>query len=389
MHNVMSQNKINFYIMREVLAPTILGVFLFTVVVLIGRILRLAELVLNKGVPLGDIALLFLYTMSSFLMLTLPFSFLMGILIAFGRLSADSEIVALKASGIHLGQLLRPTMVIAVGIAILTALLSLWLAPASNNAFRKKLFDIASSRASSGIQPQVFNSEFDNIVLYASAIDDRSGEISGIFISDERLDSEPSIVAARTGQIFSDSDAEILTLHLEDGSVHRETKADGEPAYQVIAFNTYDINLNIGGEMLQRDTRNKKLNQLTGRDLLAARDTAEDHDKWMLYAVEFLDRLLLPFTPILFTLLGVPLGIQSSRSGRGGGFAVGLIIFMVYFLLYSVNKTLTLDLGVTPYTMLIPPLLFLFGGGYIYTMATQEKQFALLERIAGLFRKKD
>ena len=99
-----------------------MGVFLFTIVVLIGRILRLAELVLSKGVPVADIALLFLYTMSSFLMLTLPFSFLMGILIAFGRMSADSEIVALKASGVRLGQMMRPTMFIATGIAIMTAL---------------------------------------------------------------------------------------------------------------------------------------------------------------------------------------------------------------------------------------------------------------------------
>ena len=374
--------------MREIVTPTFMGVFLFTIVVLIGRILRLAEMVLNKGVPIGDIALLFLYTMSSFLMLTLPFSFLMGILIAFGRLSADSEIVALKASGIRLGQMMRPTLVVATGVAIITALLSLWLAPASNNAFRKKLFDIASSRASTSIQAQVFNSEFDNIVLYASAIEDNTGRMSGVFISDERLDSDPSIIAAAKGRIISDPEAQILTLHLEKGSVHRETVADGESAYQVIAFNSYDINLDIGGNLLKRDPRRKKLNQLTGKDLLVARDTAEDRNKWMLYSVEFLDRILLPLTPFLFALLGVPLGIQSSRSGRGGGFAVGLAIFMVYYLVYSLNKTLTLDLGITPYTMLIPMFIFLFGGGYIYTLAAQEKQFTLLDRIVGLFRKK-
>lgn len=386
----MSRQKINRYIAWEIITPTFMGVFLFTIVVLIGRILRLAELVLSKGVPVADIALLFLYTMSSFLMLTLPFSFLMGILIAFGRMSADSEIVALKASGVRLGQMMRPTMFIATGIAIMTALLSLWLAPASNNAFRKKLFDIASNRASTGIQAQVFNTEFDNIVLYTSAIEDNTGKMSGVFISDERLDSDPSIIAASNGQIISDSEAEILTLHLENGSVHRETISDGEPAYQVIAFNTYDINLDIGGGLIQRgDNRKKKLNQLNGKELLAARNAAKDPEKLMLYAVEFLDRILLPITPLLFALIGVPFGIQSSRSGRGGGFAIGLVIFMVYYLVYSLNKTLTLDLGITPYTMLIPPLLFLFGGGYIYSLAVQEKPFRLLERITGLFRKKD
>lgn len=365
-----------------------MGVFLFTIVVLIGRILRLAEMILSKGVPVGDIALLFLYTMSSFLMLTLPFSFLMGILIAFGRMSGDSEIVALKASGVRLSQMMRPTLMVATGVAIITALLSLWLAPASNNAFRKKLFEIASNRASTGFQAQVFNSEFDKIVLYASAIEDRTGLMTGVFISDERLDDEPAIIAASNGQIISDAEAQVLTLHLESGSVHRETVADGEPAYQVIAFDTYDINLDVGGGLLKRDPRRKKLNQLTGKDLLAARDSAEDREKWMLYSVEFLDRVLLPLTPFLFALLGVPFGIQSSRSGRGGGFAVGLVIFMVYYLVYSVNKTLTLDLGISPYMMLIPFFIFLFGGGYVYTLAAQEKRFLLLDRIPDLLRKK-
>ena len=388
MHNVMTHKKINFYLFREMLTPTIMGVCLFTVVVLIGRILRLAEMILNKGVPVTDILLLFIYTMASFLVLTLPFSFLMGILIAFGRLSADSEIVALKASGVGLTQMMRPTMVLAVCIALITALLSLSLAPASTNAFRSKLFEIASKRASTGIQPQVFNSGFDNIVIYTSAMDGQTGTMSGVFISDERLDEEPSIIAAHSGQIISDATSQTLTLHLEEGSVHRETLADGEQAYQVINFQTYDINLDLGGGLAQLSKRKKKLNQLSGTELLKARDAAETDEMWMLYAVEFLDRMLLPLTPILFALIGLPLGIQSTRSGRGGGFAIGLIIFLTYYIIYSLNKTLTLDLGVTPYTMFIPPLLFLFGGGYLYSLAIQEKRIALLEKITGLFRKK-
>lgn len=384
----MSHQKINRYLIREIITPTIMGVCLFTVVVLIGRILRLAEMILNKGVPVVDIVLLFIYTMASFLVLTLPFSFLMGILIAFGRLSADSEVVALKASGIGLAQMIRPAMLLAVCTSLLTALLSLYLAPASTNAFRSKLFDIASTRASIGIQPQIFNSEFDNIVLYTSAMDNRTGTMSGVFISDERFDSEPAIISAHTGRVISNPEDQSLTLHLEEGSVHRESLVDGENAYQVIAFQTYDINLDIGGGLAKAGKRRKKLNQLSGSDLLEAKSTAETEELKMLYAVEFLDRMLLPLTPIIFALIGVPLGIQSTRSGRGGGFAIGLVIFLVYYIVYSLNKTLTLDLGVTPFTMFVPPLIFLFGGGYVYMMAIQEKRLMLLDRLTTLFRKK-
>ncbi len=367
---------------------TILGICLFTVLVLISRILRLADMVLNNGVPLNDIALLFLYTMSSFLVLSIPFSFLMAILIAFGRLSSDTEIVAMKASGIGLAQMLRPTMTLAVVIALITALFSNYLAPASNNAFRNKLFDIASRQANIGIQPQIFNSDFDDIVLYTAALNDQTGLLSGVFISDERHDADPSIIAASTGQIISDSENKTLTLHLENGSIHRETLIDGEKAYQVIDFRTYDINLDLEGALPPPGKQYKKLTQLSTPDLLKGRNSPENNQYRLRYDIELLDRLLLPLTPLLFALIGLPLGIQSTRSGRGGGFAIGLVIFLVYYTLYSLNKNLTLSLDTTPFIMFLPPLIFLFFGGYIYTLAAHERQFTLLSRMITFFRSK-
>ncbi|MBE0500367.1 MAG: LPS export ABC transporter permease LptF [Desulfuromonadales bacterium] len=384
----MTSRTINTYIIREIAATTVMGICLFTVLVLISRILRLADMVLNKGVPLTDIGLLFLYTMASYLVLTIPFSFLMAILIAFGRLSADSEIVAMKASGIGLAQMLRPTLTLASGIVLITALMSNYLAPASNNAFRNKLFEIASSKASIGIQPQVFNSDFDDIVLYTAAMDDQTGILSGLFISDERLKTDPAIISAHNGQIISDTKRKTLTLHLEEGSIHRESLVDGEKAYQVIAFQTYDVNLDLGGAMTQTRQQYKKLNQLSSIELIKGRNTQDDRIHRLRYEVELLDRLILPLTPLLFALIGVPLGIQSTRSGRGGGFAIGLVIFLVYYVLYSLNKNLTLKLGITSLSMLLPPSIFLFFGGYIYTLAAQERPFTLLTRITLLFQKK-
>jgi lipopolysaccharide export system permease protein len=294
----------------------------------------------------------------------------------------------MKASGISLAQMLKPTMALAIGIALITALLSNYLAPASNNAFRTKLFNIASQQASIGIQPQVFNSDFDNIVLYTAAMDDQTGLLTGVFISDERLDADPSIISAHTGQVISDAESRTLTLHLEDGSVHRESIIDGEKAYQVIAFQTYDINLDLDSGLTQPGQQYKKTSQLSSGTLLKKLNNPENARSHSRYEIELLDRLLLPLTPILFALIGVPLGIQSTRSGRGGGFAIGLVIFLVYYILYTTNKTLTLKLGISPYILILPPLIFLFAGGYIYTLAAQEKQFGLLDRIINLFRKK-
>ncbi len=254
----MSPRRINRYIAREVVVPTLIGMLIFTLLVLMGRMIRLVEMVLNKGVPFNEIALLFLYMMPAFMVITLPLAFLMGILLAFGRLSADAEVIALKASGFSLQQMLRPVFFVAVITAALTALLSIYAAPASNNAFRSKIYEIATQKADIGIEPQIFNADFDGLVLFANRMDARNGAIEGVFISDERTTSSPSIITARTGRILSDPEDLVLSLHLVDGSIHRKYEQDGKNAYQVIGFATYDINLNIGEQLSPQGNRAKK-----------------------------------------------------------------------------------------------------------------------------------
>ena len=100
--------RIHRYILKEIAVPTGLGMLILTFVLFMGRILKLAEMVINKGVPLGEIGKLFAFLLPNFLVITLPLAFLLGVLLGFGRLSADSEIVALKSSGISLYGMLQP-----------------------------------------------------------------------------------------------------------------------------------------------------------------------------------------------------------------------------------------------------------------------------------------
>ncbi len=373
--------KINKYIIHEIATPTFIGMLVFTLLVLMGRMIKLVEMVLNKGVPLAEISLLFLYMMPAFMVITLPLAFLMGILLAFGRLSADAEVIALKASGVSLQQMLKPVFFVAVLTALLTAFLSIYAAPASNNAFRSKIYDIATQKADVGIEPQVFNADFDGLVLFANEMDQKSGLIDGIFISDERTTSTPSIITARTGRILSDPEDYALSLHLEDGSIHRKSKINKKESYQVIDFSTYDINLDIGEQLSPQGERRKKEKELSINELLTLRDSASSEKRRQALSVELVHRFVLPFAPIIFALVGVPLGIQTTRSGRGGGFALGLLVFLVYYILYSLTKTLAIDAGFTPYIVALPTLIFLFGGGYMLNLAINERRLVLLDRV--------
>jgi lipopolysaccharide export system permease protein len=86
--------------------------------------------------------------------------------------------------------------------------------------------------------------------------------------------------------------------------------------------------------------------------------------------------------PLLFALIGVPLGIRSQRSGRGGGFATGLVVFLVYYLLFSFAETLAVEGGLNPVPIIwAPNVLFLTGSLVLLYLSAQEKQLPLLERI--------
>jgi len=381
----MATTRIHRYITREIAVPTLLGLVIFTFVLLMGRILKLVELVINKGVPFLETAKLFCYLLPAFLVITLPLAFLLGVLLGFGRLSADSEIVALKSSGVGVYRMIKPVIGLGLLVALATAMLTLLIEPASNTSFRNQVFQIASSRASIGIQARVFNDEFDGLLLYANELDERRGVMEGVFISDERVGKTPSVIMAERGRVLSDRENRILTLRLENGTIHRKPSSGDRDAYQVIGFTTYDINLNMGHDLTTIENRNRKENELSLAELRQMRSEAETDSDRRSFTVELHRRFILPLAPLVFALIGVPLGIQSHRSGRGGGFAIALVIFLAYYLLLSFAETLAVEAGIAPLPIMwTPTLLFSAAGLYLLHLAAMEKRLVLLDRIVGI-----
>ncbi|BCA79566.1 LPS export ABC transporter permease LptF [Desulfuromonas sp. AOP6] len=376
----MPASRIHRYIAREIATPALLGLSVFTLMILMGRIIRLVEMVLNKGVPAKEIFLLFAFLLPAFLVITIPLSFLLGVLLGFGRLSSESETIALKASGISLYGMLKPVFLLAALASLLTGTLTLYGEPAGNAAFRSKVFEIAASKATVGIAPKVFNDDFDGLVLYTNEFDEQSGVMKGVFISDQRTDEEGSTIFAERGRIFSDPGNYTLTLRLEDGNIHRRPKSSQGNSYQTIGFSTYDISLSMGKEMEAGQTVKKKDKDFSFSELSTAIREAKNEEELLRYRVQWHKRLVLPLAPLLFALIGIPLGIQSHRSGKGGGFAIGLIVFLVYYILFSFTKTLATE-GIFPVipTMWAPTILFFAGGLHLLHLAAMERRFILLD----------
>ncbi len=385
----MSNLRIHRYILKEISVPALLSLLIFTFVLLMGRIPRLTELVINKGVPIGEMLQLFSYLLPTFFSITVPLSFLLGILLAFGRLSSDNEFVALKASGISLYTLLKPVIMLALACSLLTAWLTISVEPAGKSASRSTLFQIAASRASVGIRPGVFNDDFEGIVLYARGMDERRGIMKNVFISDEREGETPATILAQQGRFIPDPANYSMTLHLRDGSIHRQPKNENKSTYQIVNFSSYNINLDMGSQLASNQGRHRSRGELSWHELRTAQNDSKNEKSRLRFAVELHKRISIAFAPLVFALVGVPLGLQSNRSGKGAGFSLSLAIALVYYLLLSIASTVA-GKGLIPVAVALwlPNLCFLCGGSYFLHRTAIERPLKLLPQLAALLQRK-
>ena len=231
------------YVFREILVPFALGLGVFTFVLLLARLLKLIEMVVNRGIPFTTVARVFLYLLPAFLEVTVPMAMLLAILIAFGRLSADSEITALRSSGVSLYQLMPPVATFVLIVTIATAGLAWYGRPWGNRALRTAMWDIARTRATAGLKAQVFNDEFPGLIIYAEQIDTTADQLERVLISDERDAQQQNTVFAKSGYMITDTERETVTLRLLNGTIHTTDAAAGA-SYQT-EFRTYDVNLDL------------------------------------------------------------------------------------------------------------------------------------------------
>jgi len=330
------------------------------------------EMVIDKGVPVGQILGLLANLLPAFLVLTIPVALLIGVLLAFGRLSAESELVAMKASGVNLSLLMRPVLVLALLACLVTASLTLYIEPAANAAFRRQAFAIASSIATIGIQPMTFNDDFSGLVLYAADVDDKNGQMKNIFIADERPGTLPATIFASSGGIQIDQTDQSMNLRLKDGAIHR--RDDKNDAYQVIQFAAYGLRVNLNHDEDKGKALNRKESELKLPDLLVARKTPQDNKEARTLNAALHKRFVMASTPMIFILIGVPLGIRSQRSGRGANFALALFIFLLFYILFTLAKTLVIDLGLPALFMWLPVVIFTMTGLVLLRAAGNERE---------------
>lgn len=372
------------YILREISLPFFLMLFILTFVLIMGRILQLMDLMVNKGIGLPVILELLGCLAPSFLVLTIPISLLISILIGLGRLSGDNELIVLKSSGISLYQLIPPVAVLTVLALIVTAVTGIFLAPAGNLKTKTLLFEIAKQKASVGIKEKVFNDDFAGLILYANTIPVHGDYMEGVFISDSRLGKDPVTIIAEKGYLVSNLESMTVMLRLERGSTH--SVDDAYQRYKKMEFSTYDVQLDFeetmgeGGKKLRKDEKEMTIAEL--REKLMDPKLKDRTRREMI--IELHSRFAIPLSCIVFGILGIPLGISKHRSGKSRGFVVGIFIIMTYYVLQlsgiALGETERIPPAVGPWA---PNILLGCLGIYLFFMAARERAVLPFDNLSG------
>ncbi len=366
-------NKIiNRYIFREIAFPFFLILFVLTFVLLMGRILQIMDLMVNKGISVLDILHLVMLIMPSFLMFTIPIALLVSILIAMGTFSADNEITALKAAGVSLLQIYYPVAVASLLTFACTMVIGYFLVPESNFATKKLLFELATQNASIGIKEKVFNSDFKDLLLYADKIPANGEYMEGVIISDKRNAEEQNTIIAKKASLVADSKKMIVKLRLENGSIH--TVSTDLKNYRKVDFRTYDLILDLSTTLATYSEEYKSSTEMTLTELLERmKKPGLDGAAVRELAIEVHKKFSLPLSCIFFGLLALPLGITSHRAVKSRGFAVGIMIVAAYYLLRIGGEALAETGRLSPAVgVWTPNVLFAVAGILLFYFAYKE-----------------
>lgn len=320
------------YIVREVIPPFAIALLVLTFVLIIPFIIELAETMIAKGVPWQTLVQLMATLVPQALGLTIPMSLLLALLVAFGRLSGDREVVAMMACGVSTFRLLRPVAVLALVAWAVTSWVLIKAIPDANQASREITLQLVADRAEGEVKPRVFFEDFPQTVLYVRDISPAGAGWIDVLAADTRTPSQPIIFLARRGRMLVDREARSIQMVLEDGTRHT-TRPDDPAAYEVVRFERMVVNLDPESvfprtgpargyrEMSITDLR-EEVAFLQGLGQLHHQPVMEIHKKFSI-----------PVACFVFALLGLALGATSRRDGKLASFVLGIAVIFVYYVL--------------------------------------------------------
>lgn len=357
------------YLVLEILHPFAVSLLGFTIIVFSGRVVRLAEMIVVRGVGFTEIVRACFYLLPYLLVFTLPMAATVGIILGLIRLSVDMEIIAMKSSGLSFSQLMRPVLAFGLATSAATLFLTVYGAPWARHQTQLLLTDVVKRRADLGIQEQTFNKDFPGLMIYVHKVAGPRGEMDGIFIYDKRDRENPHTIYAKYGKLDYDQGQETLMLQLNEGRVIRWSP--DAHRQQTVEFKNYKLPVNLFDLNLKESKSEKEmtLSELV-QSFGSTKPGTQDHNR---VRVELNQRFAMPLGAFLLCLLAVPLGMSPEQHGRVWGLIMGLAVFLIYYVIFTASWRLGVQGRLNPaLAPWLPNLIFLILVAYFWRRTTKE-----------------
>ncbi|MBN1591785.1 MAG: LPS export ABC transporter permease LptG [Candidatus Coatesbacteria bacterium] len=415
-------NRLDRYILRQMVAPFGLCIALITTVLIMDKMLKLMELIINKGVPASLFLMFLLFLMPSLLVLSIPMAVLVSILMTFSRMSADNEIVALKATGVSLFRMLRAPLIFGLAGWLVSSSIMLYVLPYANRPAKEKIAEMAVKHFDTQIQPMVFYDQFKDAIIYAQEIPPDERLLKNIFVSRTEDDGTTKIVVASRGRFISVEQSDQVSIYAENGTVHELPAARGD-RYSIASFESYmmplltqkereklrkkiplghremtisELRAVVAGNMANMNTH---LHAYEEALLKTGDEKVEDKKlddlrktsrywQWMYNSsrVELHKKFSLPFACVIFAIIAVPLGIFSRRRKQGGSIGISILLFLVYYVLLSGGENLGDNGDVPPFlSVWFPNILLSVFAAFLLYYSSHEKLPRIWTRLTDWF----
>jgi lipopolysaccharide export system permease protein len=365
------------YLTNQVLAPFYASLVILTSILFLGKLIPVLDIILDYNIGLNDFIRLYAYFTPQLLLFALPMASMMGVILGTTQINNENELMALKTSGTSLYKMLPPIIIVAFGTALLTGLFSIYLIPAGNRAKVELAFQLATEKIERAMHEKRFSESLGDIILYADHIDPKNQKWDGVYISDMRDHKHPVTILSKTGRISSDTETGILSIALDNGTLHRSNV----DTLQTIDFIRYEINLPLETPQTNPLAKVGRSTMSQG-ELQAEAKRLGNSSRGASFSNEYHKRLALPVGCFILTILGFPLGFLSGARHKTIGISLGLATFILYYVFLTAAKTISESL-VMPAAIAIwlPNLIFFLLTVFIVQRVAKETHTVFLEKL--------
>ncbi|HEY7689306.1 MAG TPA: LPS export ABC transporter permease LptF [Dongiaceae bacterium] len=373
------------YLLAKTMWPLTGCIAVALIALLLERMVRLLDLVVNKGGPFFLILKMLANLIPHYLGIAIPAAFFVGVLVAIMRMSSDSEMDAIHAMGVGLRRMLAPLMALAILLTICSAIIIGFLQPYTRYAYQALVYSVTHTAWNTALERGTFFTGLGDMTIMVEGLSDGGRQLNGIFLFSQKDDGSTTTTTAETGRLLRERTGLDLILKLQKG-LWIQTTPDGRKA-TVLTFDDSDVPLEEAlGTSVFRE-RGQKERELTLPELWEQRSnppaglTREKMD------AEIHSRLVRIFSVLFLPLLAMPLGIGSRRARRAVGMVVGLILLLFYHHLLQFAESLA-DNGMlpAPIALWVPFFAFVAVSIWAFHLAATRPGYnpvtALIDRIS-------